>query len=469
MLLTVAILVRLLDGASYGVLAFGFSVVALAAALVGLGLGPAVTRGVAEHSASGDRAGVSAIARGLEAWVAVGGVVGLLVLVAVMATTQSELPLEDRVVIGVGLGALLIGRISAVAATSFALGAGRLMLMDVSSLAANLLQLLIALLLLAGSVTSVDVVSGAFGVSGLVSAAIAYWVVRRISRPDEIGKRAYRTRVGQLARLAAPFALAGVMIQVIANFDVFVLGLTHPSQVVGGYEPIALGVARLTSFVAAFLMAGYLPAATRLMSDGHREAFAELYLGVSKIRYIVSWPVIVILAVAPGEVFHFLFGSAFVVSTTIVRVLLIGFIFDLVFGLNGQALVASGERRRMVIATIWPLAAMLLLSLVLIPTYGPLGAAWATTGALIVLNLSMTQALHTVAGVSLFDRRLALAIITSPMALLIAWALVGPASGLPASVAYVAAGWFIWILALRFLAVVDRGDLARLLPYRRRA
>ena len=288
--------------------------------------------------------------------------------------------------------------------------------MDIPALFANLLQLLTAVTLLVLGVRSLTAVAAAFGAVGVVTVCLSLWAIWRITGRGVGRPRRYAASVVRLARLSAPYAVSGVMIQVITYFDVLVLGLTQPSRVVGTYEPVVVGVGRITAFVSVLMLVAFLPAATSLISRNYRDSFAELYGVVSKFRFVVSWPLIVVLAIAPVAVFSFLFGDGFQASPTVVRVLLVGYVVDLILGLNGQGLVASGERRKVALASLWPLASMVLLSCLLIPFLGALGAALATAGSVVVLNVAMSWALRSATGVGPLNRDLSFVVLTSPLA-----------------------------------------------------
>ena len=339
--------------------------------------------------------------------------------------------------------------------------------MDACSLTANLLQLFVAGLAFILGISSVTVVAVAFGVVGLVTAAVAFWVIWHISHAAGRISEGRWSSVVQLARISAPFAVSAVMIQVITNFDVFVLGLTHPSQVVGSYEPVMLGVMRLTAVVSVFLMVAYLPAATRLMTDGHHDAYAQLYVKVSTVRYIASWPIIILLAIAPSQFFRLLFGPEFLTLVPVVRILLLGFCCDLVFGLNGQALVASGAHLLVVKATAWPLLAMVVS---LCRANPAIRCDWSSMGHYRGNRRVEPRARMGVTPVNRSPTLRTSIRSSNPYFRLGAggaWLLFEWRSGsLVSAIAATACAWIVWVVALRMLSVVSWSNLARFLPTR---
>ena len=293
LLATTAVLVRMLDPSSYGVLAFGLPPWAC------LGVHQPGTRTSSDEDRGGarchrDRAASASVARGVEAWVVAGGLIGALAIVVLVGNAK-QLPPDERLIIGAGLGMLLLGRNAAAAAAAFALGSGRLVLMDIPTLFANILQL----------VSAVDLAGSRCAkrrsrFRRLRGGWVAHSLVVSVDDPSGLSATPRRaTRLHRLGRAPGPHRRTlrsgrGHDQDVVAQFDVFVLGLTYPSSVVGAYEPVVLGVARMTAFVPVLLMVSYLPAATSLFAGGYRQAYVELYVVVAKVRYVISWPLIVV-------------------------------------------------------------------------------------------------------------------------------------------------------------------------------
>ena len=176
------------------------------------------------------------------------------------------------------------------------------------------------------------------------------------------------------------------------------------------------------------------------------------------------------LAAMPVETLQLAFGRGFDTSAAVVWVLLFGFFINLSFGLNAQALIASGQRKGMTRAFIWPVAVMTVSSIALVPSLGAIGAAAATTIAVAALNVSMSWLLYRSTGLHPFHRGLVVMVITGPVAIL-ASRVIGQTldadflNGAMVSVVV----WSLWVMLMRVVGAFGFGELLALLPSQRKA
>jgi O-antigen/teichoic acid export membrane protein len=459
-------LVRMLDRSSYGLFALGFAAVGLVAAFTTLGLGPATTRTLAADLAQGESDEADTVVRGLEAWTIAGGVFGLSVLVILVVLTQSQLPLVQRLIVGFGMGGMLFGRNAAVAAEALARGFSRVSWMEVPNAIGSALQFgLLAALFFSGGGTVISVAL-TFGLVGVCTVTISAWVALHIGVRKRGPSRSYRASATHLAKLAAPYALAGMAGLVAVNLDILVLGLTHSNSAVGSYEPAMRTIGRVIALVPLLLVVAFIPAATTLFTRGHHRAYADLYLAASKLSFIVTLPLILLLAIFPATILGAVFGAGFQVQPKIVWILLAGSAVELAFGLNRSALIASGDRRRLLHASYWSLATGILLAGVLIPLFGAFGAALAAFGSAAALNMTMSWALYKSTGAHPFHRDFMIVVLTSPapLALGLVFRSTLGANNVSTAALVAAGSWTIWIVVLRLLSAVRLSDARQLLP-----
>ena len=468
-LVTTILLVRILGATLYGALALGLSIVALSTAVNKTGFGVAATRTIAAHLAMDDRDSAIDTTRGLTTLVLIGGTIGSIVVVAVVVATQVQLAVSVRLAVALGLGLLLIGRDAAAAAGSAARGFSRVLLMELPALAEVLSKFAIVAGLFLIGMTQLSFAAAGLGVSGVIAIVVAVVVVARV--PGEASARGLRPSFGALLRLfhiAIPYAMVGVAVKLVASFDVFILGATHPGAPVGAYAPV-LTLLEASVMLAPMLLATlFVAAATELFTRADEEAFSKLYVTVSKVSILLAMPAFCLLSVSPTTVIQAIFGRDFPIDVNVVRILLVGFFVNVVFGVNTQALIASGGRWRLARALILPSITMLCTSLALIPPLGATGAAMATTISYIVFNLMMSWTLYRTAGVHPVHRDLALVVTTSPLVIVVAIgleALIG--GGLIMAVASALIAWFAWVLLVRSIGAIRVAEVAAFLPGRR--
>ncbi len=100
-------------------------------------------------------------------------------------------------------------------------------------------------------------------------------------------------------RIAVPFAIAGAVGLAAFNLIILVLGLTHSSSVVGAYEPVATTVGRAMALIPLSFAVAFIPAATTLFAQGHKTAYETLYMSVSKLMFVATFPAVILLRRRP--------------------------------------------------------------------------------------------------------------------------------------------------------------------------
>jgi len=464
---TVALAVRLLGASAYGPLAFGLATAVLFAGVGRLGLDPAVTRAVALVAAASQAAERARIARGAYALVAAGGALGAAATLAVVWLGTPGLGAGLRLLLGLCLGLVLLSANVAAVAGALARGVGRVGLMELPNLAATLARLAAVGALAAIGVAELGWVAAGFAAAALAGLLASRLVTRRVAGGAAPGvSRAAAARA--LLPDAVPFAVTGLGTVVVSRFDVLVLGLSRTSAEVGRYEPTLRIVEQALLLPTLLFGSQFLPVASRTFVDGGRAAFADLYAGISKLVVAVSLPVLVLLSAFPEAVLRTLYGASYPARGLVVWVLLPGFAVNLALGLNASALAAAGSRRALARSGAVATVTMVLLAASLVPAFGVLGAAAATSATYVVYNLWVSAELHRTTRAHPLRRDLVLTVATAVLAVGTGAAIraVAPPAGLPAAVGWtcaVTAAWLAVGLAGRLVRVEE---LRELLPRR---
>jgi O-antigen/teichoic acid export membrane protein len=464
-LATTAVAVRLLGTTSYGVLAFMLAAAAIFAGVGRLGLEPAVARSVALLHSARDLPGVDRVARGAFTLVVLTGLVGAGATLAVIELASLGLDGGTRLVLGGFLGLVLYGSNAGVVGAALARGAGRVALMELSILVPALGRLAAVGLLAAFDLADLRWVAGGYALGAVAGVAVSWGAARvvlgkaRVFLPDLAAAR--EMFVGSL-----PFAVTGLAAIVISRFDVVILGLAGTRIEVGAYEPALKVVEQAMLLVPLLFMAQYLPVASRVFARGDDAEFRELYVGVSKISFVMAFPAVIVFAAFPETVLHALYGAGFPASGLVAWLLLPGFVVNLAFGLNSSALNAVGDRRALARTGAIATAAMVVLALVLVPAFGATGAASATSATYLVLNVVVASELVRATGVQPFRTDFVLTLLSSLGPLLAALAIrawAHPVRFWPALGSVVALS-AVWVALLFGLRLVRRDEITRLLP-----
>jgi O-antigen/teichoic acid export membrane protein len=206
-------------------------------------------------------------------------------------------------------------------------------------------------------------------------------------------------------------------------------------------------------------------AATRMLADGDGSAAGDLYHHLTKIGLVLSLPAVLVLLAFPEAVLRMLYGASFPLNPSWVWVLLFAFSVNMVFGMNGLFLGATGRGKEIAITGAASLAAMVVSALVLVPAFGGLGAAAATAIAYVVLNITTAWGLYRTTRIRPFPgevgRTLALSLLPIAIVLVVRNTLA-PTEAWQAA-AWSLGAWGAWVALLIGLGVLRDSDWKPLL------
>lgn len=181
----------------------------------------------------------------------------------------------------------------------------------------------------------------------------------------------------ELARSATPFVLLTVIGTAYTRADQIMLGLLKDSYEVGVYA-VARQVYETALFLPASIYVVLLPKLTRLYLD---DPYCWLDRGPKALGWALLLGAVMGISLFIGlpHVIRFLFGTKYLASEPVIRVLMVAYIFDFVWVTLLISLLISSDHTRMLNLIVFSnLALNIMVNLYAIPRYGPLGAAYAT-------------------------------------------------------------------------------------------
>jgi O-antigen/teichoic acid export membrane protein len=131
-----------------------------------------------------------------------------------------------------------------------------------------------------------------------------------------------------------------------------------------------------------------------------------MYGVISKWIFIVTFPVFLVLAFFPTQAISLTFGTKYASGNTALSVLTIGFFVNAIMGMNSESLISIGATKVKLYTDAGTAAVNFALNIVLIPPFGPLGAAIATSAAFILRNVVISAYLYRETGIVPFGRGL---------------------------------------------------------------
>ncbi len=320
----------------------------------------------------------------------IGGVaIMLLVLPAFLAATQSaKLPFTWIALVAALL--LMVSRLW----LQYFLDVVRLHLAPLKFFALSVVSRALGILLSVLSVVywnwGIDGLLGVQAVVGLSVLPLAMWMVR-----SDLTLKVDIVWIRELVRYGFPFIFTGLAYWVFGYTDRWLLAAMSSVEEVGIYS-VSFRFSSIVLFISAAFGQAWSPIAIKIQADnpkGYREVYARALLLLLFVMLIVGGGV----ALFSGELIGLLMPDEYKASALPLAILSIGIVLQ-----STQQITAIGislEKKTIIFTQLaWVTALInIVLNMLLIPAFGAVGAAWATTGSYLVLTASYlywTQELH---------------------------------------------------------------------------
>jgi O-antigen/teichoic acid export membrane protein len=269
------------------------------------------------------------------------------------------------------------------------------------------LRLVVVGLLIAGS-QDVEFLAAGYVVTGAIGVLLYVGILWRILRDRGVfaglAPRDIKVPAREIFAFTIPLLTTDVVYLALNTTDAIFLGHFWGTTEVAEYRVIQPLVGVNTVVYSAFTLL-YMPAASRLFARGDRDGVADLYWKTAIWMAVFSFPVFALTTSLAEPVTVALYQERYADSAVYLALLSFAAYVNVALGFNGLTLRVYGFIRYTVGINLVAAAISVGLNLLLIPPYGALGAAVATTTALITFNLLKQAGLRRGTGISVFDRR----------------------------------------------------------------
>ncbi len=400
---SMVLIARALGSAGYGLYAGTLSIAVLATYFTKLGAEPQLVRDVAAYSARADHRH----ARGIVLFCALSSallcVMVIAVLMALAVYTPRILgPYADTLTIA----ALAIPALSIIAITQSALrGLMRFVIALVPRfIIAHAVTLGLVVLLLAvnklSPLTALWAAAAAFYCAALFG-LVSLW----LALPSAIkgASAAYQPR--PWLRGSASMMLGSINVLLIGQADIVLVGLLSEPSEAGRYAA-GLRIATLLSIPVLSVNAGLSPLLAGLFARHEQARIQQRVSGGARTIFVAAVLMAAALAVAGPALFAFLgrdFGDAYLVFIALGGGLCLSF----VFGHPYEVLLMAGRTRIAVLVSVGGVVVNGAADVLLIPSYGAMGAALATAVAIPVQSAILAVVAFRLLGLrcDIFARR----------------------------------------------------------------
>jgi O-antigen/teichoic acid export membrane protein len=279
----------------------------------------------------------------------------------------------------------------------------------------------------------------AAGLAGVfLYAAMLPRMFARAGLTEHLDLRRMRVALPEVLAYTVPLLSTDLVQVFMTGFDALLLGRIHGTQAVGALSVVDPAARTNTLVIVSFSLL-FVPVATRFFARGEHEAMNDLYWRSAAWMAVLSFPIFAVTFALAEQLTVTLYEQRYASSALFLSLIALGRYVDAAFGPNGFALRVYGRMKPLVLVNIFAAGFHLAVSVLLIPPFGPLGAAVAVCATFIAYNIAKQLALQWFTGVRMFDARYArvyLSVVIAAVGLVLANLIVRPS--LPVGVAGVA-------------------------------
>lgn len=225
------------------------------------------------------------------------------------------------------------------------------------------------------------------------------WDIQTIKRI--IVRTPSKVRSRELVGYSWPLALESGLSILMVNIDILILGYFLQREAVGLYKathPI-WKVTLLFLFSFGFL---YFPLASRYHTNDDHESLRSFYAVTTKWIVTVTYPLTVFVTLNSGPILQVLYSPEYATAQTALSILAGGMFFRVFVGPNAATIQSIELTKIDLVASSAGLLTNICLNIVLIPEFGIVGAAVATTTGYAVYNGIELVILQRFAGIHPF-------------------------------------------------------------------
>lgn len=224
---------------------------------------------------------------------------------------------------------------------------------------------------------------------------IIYYVKKKPISSKFLTKSKNITIGKELFIFSLPLLLVSILYMVLHWTDTLMLGYFTTPDVVGLYNA-ANPLGRFISISLVAMLFIYTPIVSDLYAKRKDAEMRGSYAILTKWLCAATLPLAMIFVFFPRIVINFVFGSEYLLASTVLQILALGFFINNLLGPNGATLTAMGKTKFLMGATFAAACINIGLNVILIPRYGINGAAIATISALVSINIIRSIKLYSI-------------------------------------------------------------------------
>lgn len=229
-----------------------------------------------------------------------------------------------------------------------------------------------------------DVFLLSFVLTGLLSFIIIVFKLKE--QPFRVASKIASIDYRSIIFRSSPMAISSLAFLLMQVVDIILVGKFLDFYQVAFYA-LAVKLTTVLSIVLSTVNAVNAPILSKLFSDENSEALKNNLKLAARLIFGITVPLILILLLCSETILGF-FGENYVNASMALKILLIGQIFNALCGSVGTYMNMTGKQLIMQNIFLVAFVVNLCLNWFLIPKYGIIGAAAATSFSMIIWNIS---------------------------------------------------------------------------------
>jgi O-antigen/teichoic acid export membrane protein len=270
-----------------------------------------------------------------------------------------------------------------------------------------LLRLTVVLLLVLSGASVIFLAAG-FVITGAITVGLYGFFLYRTVRSEGLLEHFNWSSLDmpwrEVLGFTVPLLASDLLYMVINTTDAVLVGHYNGAEGVGALRVI-LPPAQLNLLVFSSFTLLFTPVAARLFARGDTNGIGHLYWHTSAWIAVLTFPIFALTFSLSEPLTETLFGERYGGSATYLTLLSAAYYFNAALGFNGLTLKVFGKVRVIVVISVIAAVVNLALNFALVPLYGPLGAAIATSSTLVAHNLLKQWGLRQGTGIAFFERQ----------------------------------------------------------------
>ncbi len=234
---------------------------------------------------------------------------------------------------------------------------------------------------------SLFTLSWAYVISLIISSVAATLLLK--SKLKNILKKELKPKFNfkQLISFSFPLMITGFLGAALVWTDTIFIGIFKSEVDVGIYNAAFIIASALMIFWLSFGDIFY-PIISELYAKRAKASIRKIFEVASRWIFILVLPIFIFVLAFPTRTLSITFGQNYLEASVPLVILIMGYFFATLFGLSEQGLRTFKKTKFLGISTTFALVGNIILNIILIPLYGIVGAAIATTLSLIILSLT---------------------------------------------------------------------------------